>query len=136
MHSYLYEPRPSVGRYYLSNNIWRDAFSTAPWATDLTKLFDQNVVLAGLRTLVPYFTFTGDTQYEYLTPLDADQQNLQQAKQDGDDVAGTPFTACTRRRRWTTWTGIPRSSSAAGAATRRSPTSRSSSRSTTRGICR
>src|SRR5215213_1723457 len=93
MHSYLYEPRPSVGRYYLSNNIWRDAFSTAPWATDLTKLFDQNVVLAGLRTLVPYFTFTGDTQYEYLTPLDADQQNLQQAKQDGDDVAGTPFTA-------------------------------------------
>src|SRR5215213_4257297 len=33
MHSYLYEPRPSVGRYYLSNNIWRDAFSTAPWAT-------------------------------------------------------------------------------------------------------
>jgi len=60
---------------------------------DLTKLFDQNVVLAGLRTLVPYFTFTGDTQYEYLTPLDADQQNLQQAKQDGDDVAGTPFTA-------------------------------------------
>ena len=42
---------------------------------------------------MPYFTFTGDTQYEYLTPLDADQQNLQQAKQDGDDVAGTPFTA-------------------------------------------
>ena len=92
-HSYLYEPRPSVGRYYLSNNIWRDAFSTAPWATDLTKLFDQNVVLQGLSTLVPYFTFTGDTQYEYLTPLDADQANLQQAKQDGDDVAGTPFTA-------------------------------------------
>ena len=41
-HSYLYEPRPSVGRYYLSSNIWRDAYSTAPWATDLTKLFNQD----------------------------------------------------------------------------------------------
>lgn len=93
LHSYLYEPRPSVGRYYLSSNIWRDSYSTAPWATDLTKLFDQAVVLHGLSTLVPYFTFVGDTQYEYLTTLDADQQNLQAAKQAGDDVAGVPFTA-------------------------------------------
>ena len=92
--SYLYEPRPSVGRYYLANNIWRDYYSTAPWATDLTKLFNQNLVLQGLSTLVPYFTFTGDTQYEYLNdPLDPDQAMLQKAKQDGDDVAGVPFTA-------------------------------------------
>jgi len=93
LHSYLYEPRPSVGRYYLSSNIWRDSFSTAPWATDLTKLFNQDLVLSGLRTLVPYFTFTGDTQYENLDPLGADQAMLQKAKQDGDDVAGVPFTA-------------------------------------------
>jgi hypothetical protein len=93
LHSYLYEPRPSVGRYYLSSNIWRDAYSTAPWSTDLTKLFDQNVVLNGLKTLVPYFSFIGDTKYEYLSALDADQANLQAAKQAGDDVAGVPFTA-------------------------------------------
>ncbi|HEY3543600.1 MAG TPA: hypothetical protein VGK79_13770 [Gaiellaceae bacterium] len=93
LHSYLYEPRPSVGRYYLSSNIWRDSYSTAPWGTDLTKLFDQNLVLQGLSTLVPYFTFIGDTQYEYLNTLDADQANLQAAKQAGDDVAGVPFTA-------------------------------------------
>jgi hypothetical protein len=93
LHSYLYEPRPSVGRYYLSSNIWRDSYSTAPWGTDLTKLFDQNLVLQGLSTLVPYFTFIGDTQYEYLSTLDADQANLQAAKQAGDDVAGVPFTA-------------------------------------------
>ena len=93
LHSYLYEPRPSVGRYYLSSNIWRDYYSTAPWATDLTKLFDQNLVLQGLSTLVPYFTFTGDTQYQNLDVLSPDQAMLQQAKQDGDDVAGVPFTA-------------------------------------------
>ncbi|HEY1366011.1 MAG TPA: hypothetical protein VGF23_02815 [Gaiellaceae bacterium] len=93
LHSYLYEPRPSVGRYYLSSNIWRDSFSTAPWATDLTKLFNQQLVLDGLRTLVPYFTFTGDTQYQNLDTLSPDQAMLQQAKQDGDDVAGVPFTA-------------------------------------------
>src|SRR5262249_9158105 len=93
LHSYLYEPRPSVGRYYLSSNIWRDSFSTAPWATDLTKLFNQQLVLDGLRTLVPYFTFTGDTQYENLDALSADQAMLQQAKQDADDGAGPPFTA-------------------------------------------
>jgi hypothetical protein len=92
-HSYLYEPRPGVGRYYLSSNIWRDAFSTAPWATDLTKLFGQDVVLSGLRTLVPYFSFTGDTQFQNLDTLSADQAMLQQAKQDGDDIAGAPFTA-------------------------------------------
>jgi hypothetical protein len=93
LHSYLYEPRPSVGRYYLSSNIWRDAYSTAPWATDLTKLFNQDLVLQGLRTLVPYFSFTGDTQYQNLDPLSPDQAMLQQAKQKGDDVAGVPFTA-------------------------------------------
>jgi hypothetical protein len=93
LHSYLYEPRPSVGRYYLSSNIWRDAYSTAPWATDLTKLFNQDKVLEGLRTLVPYFTFTGDTQYQNLDLASPDQAMLQTAKQHGDDVAGTPFTS-------------------------------------------
>ncbi len=93
LHSYLYEPRPSVGRYYLSSNIWRDAYSTAPWATDLTKLFNQEAVLAGLSTLVPYFTFTGDTKFQNLDLLSPDQAMLQQAKQDGDDVAGVPFSA-------------------------------------------
>src|SRR4051812_47050102 len=91
LHSSLYEPRPSVGRYYLSSNIWRDAYSTAPWSTDLTKLYNQDLVLQGLRTLVPYSTFTGDTQFLNLDALSAEQANLQQAKQDGDDVAGTPF---------------------------------------------
>ena len=93
LHSYLYEPRPSVGRYYLSSNIWRDSYSTAPWSTDLTKLFNQDLVLQGLRTLVPYFMFTGDTQFQNLDTLSADQAMLQQAKQNGDDVAGTPFTS-------------------------------------------
>jgi hypothetical protein len=59
-------------------------------------------VLSGLRTLVPYFTFTGDTEYQYLQTLDADQAMLQQAKQTGGDpvatvagnpVGSVPFTA-------------------------------------------
>jgi hypothetical protein len=93
LHSYLYEPRPSVGRYFLSSNIWHDSYADLPWPTDLTKLYDQQTVLNGLSTLVPYFTFTGDTQYEYLATLDPDQAMLQQAKQNGDDVAGAAFTA-------------------------------------------
>jgi hypothetical protein len=92
-HSYLYEPRPSVGRYYLSSNVWHDSYADLPWPSDLTRLYNQDVVLQGLRTLVPYFTFTGDTQYEYLSTLDPDQAMLQQAKQNGDDVAGVPFIA-------------------------------------------
>ena len=58
-----------------------------------TKLFNQDKVLEGLRTLVPYFTFTGDTQFQNLDALSADQQLLQTAKQHGDDVAGVPFSA-------------------------------------------
>jgi hypothetical protein len=92
-HSYLYEPRPSVGRYYLSSNIWHDSYADLPWPSDLTKLYNQDVVLEGLRTLVPYFTFTGDTKYQSLTTLDPDQAMIQQAKQNGDDVAGAAFTA-------------------------------------------
>src|SRR4051812_6571370 len=93
-HSYLYEPYPSTGQYYMSNNVWDDKFADVPWASDLTKLFDQQTVLDGLATLVPYFSFTGDTQYEYLgeggANYDADQAMLQQAKQDGDDLVGAP----------------------------------------------
>jgi hypothetical protein len=92
-HSYLYEPRPSVGRYFLSSNIWHDSYADLPWPSDLAKLYNQSAVLQGLSTLVPYFSFTGDTQYQYLATLDQDQAMLQQAKQDGDDVAGVPFIA-------------------------------------------
>lgn len=94
-HSYLYEPWPSTGQYFMSNNVWHDKFAEVPWPTDLSKLFNQQAVEAGLSTLVPYFTFTGDTKYEYLNQggadFDADQAMLQQAKQDGDDVAGAAF---------------------------------------------
>jgi hypothetical protein len=101
-HSYLYEPRPSVGRYFLSSNIWHDSYANEPFLSDLQRLYDQTAVLNGLRTLVPYFSFTGDTQYEYLQTLDADQAMLQQAKQNGGDpvatvadnsVGSVPFTA-------------------------------------------
>jgi hypothetical protein len=94
-HSFLYEPWPSTGQYYMSNNVWHDKFAEVPWPSDLTKLFNQQAVLNGLATLVPYFSFTGDTKYEYLdqggAAFDADQAMLQQAKQNGDDVAGAPF---------------------------------------------
>jgi hypothetical protein len=94
-HSYLYEPWPSTGQYYMSNNVWHDKFADVPWPSDLTKLFNQQTVLSGLSTLVPYFSFTGDTKYQYLdqggAQFDADQAMLQQAKQNGDDVAGAPF---------------------------------------------
>jgi pre-peptidase len=96
-HSYLYEPWPSTGQYFMSNNVWHDKFAEVPWPTDLTKLFNQQAVLSGLSTLVPYFSFAGDTKYEYLNQggadFDADQAMLQQAKQNGDDVAGAPFVS-------------------------------------------
>ena len=77
--------RPSVGRYFLSSNIWHDSYADQPFLSDLARLYNQEAVLSGLRTLVPYFTFTGDTEYQYLQTLDADQAMLQQAKQTGGD---------------------------------------------------
>jgi hypothetical protein len=94
LHSYLYEPHPSTGRYWFSDNVWHDANAEVPWASDLTKLYNQSVVLGGLRTLTPYLEFAGDVEFEYLAQggadLDADQAMLEQAKRDGDDVAGAP----------------------------------------------
>ena len=100
LHSYLYEPHPGTGRYWLSDNVWHDTQAEVPFASDLSKLYDQPTVIRGLSTLTPYFTFTGDVQYEYLkdgltgnADYAADQAALDQSKRDGDDIAGTPFTA-------------------------------------------
>src|SRR5262249_16905202 len=80
-----------------SSNVWHDVKAEAPWPSDLTKLYNQDAVLSGLRTLVPYFTFEGDTKFQYLNDggpdYTADQSILDQAKAKGDDIAGTPFTA-------------------------------------------
>jgi hypothetical protein len=95
LHSYLYEPWPGTGRYWFSENVWHDAKAELPWASDLTRLYDQDKVLAGLRTLMPYFDFAGDVRFQYLAEsgadFDADQAALDQAKLDGDDVAGEIF---------------------------------------------
>jgi len=97
LHSYLYEPQPATGQYWFSDNVWHDAKATLPWASDLSKLYNQDVVLAGLRTLTPYLTFAGDVKFQYLqqggADFTADQAMLDQAKQDGDDIAGAPGTA-------------------------------------------
>lgn len=94
LHSYLYEPHPSTGQYWFSDNVWHDAKAELPWASDLSKLYDQDTVLAGLRTLTPYLTFAGDVRFAYLAEggadNDADQAMLDQAKADGDDTAGAP----------------------------------------------
>jgi hypothetical protein len=94
LHSYLYEPWPATGQYWLSDNVWHDANAQLPWASDLSKLYNQDVVLAGLRTLTPYLTFSGDAKFQYLqhggADYNADQAMLEQAKRDGDDVAGAP----------------------------------------------
>ena len=94
LHSYLYEPHPATGRYWFSDNVWHDANAELPWASDLQRLYNQDVVLGGLRTLTPYLEFAGDVKFEYLaqggTDFAADQAMLEQAKQDGDDVAGAP----------------------------------------------
>ena len=94
-HSYLYEPRPGTGRFFLSDNVWHDRLTV--YRSDLTKLYDQEAALRGLRTLTPYFEFDGDVVYQYLDDIGrhpeyaADQQALDQAKQNGDDVAGVPL---------------------------------------------
>jgi hypothetical protein len=97
LHSYLYEPQPATGKYWFSDNVWHDAKAELPWASDLSKLYDQTTVLAGLRTLTPYLEFSGDVKFEYLqqggADFTADQAMLDQAKQDGDDVAGAPGVA-------------------------------------------
>jgi len=94
LHSYLYEPYPATGQYWFSDNVWHDAKAELPWASDLSKLYDQDTVLAGLRTLTPYLTFAGDVRFAYLAEggadNDGDQAMLDQAKLDGDDVAGAP----------------------------------------------
>ncbi|MBA3364481.1 MAG: PPC domain-containing protein [Actinobacteria bacterium] len=97
LHSYLYEPWPGTGQFWMSDNVLHDKFAEVPWPSDLTKLYDQATAIKGLSTLTPYFNFKGDVNFEYLmqggTEYDADQAMLQQAKQNGDDIAGTPFTA-------------------------------------------
>ena len=94
LHSYLYEPHPATGRYWFSDNVWHDANAELPWASDLSKLYNQSIVLNGLRTLTPYLEFAGDVKFQYLAQggvdYTADQAMLEQAKQDGDDVAGVP----------------------------------------------
>ena len=94
LHSYLYEPQPATGQYWFSDNVWHDAKAELPWASDLSKLYNQEVVLAGLRTLTPYLTFAGDVRFAYLAEggadNDADQAMLDQAKRDGDDIVGAP----------------------------------------------
>ncbi|HUP33261.1 MAG TPA: hypothetical protein VM184_09540 [Gaiellaceae bacterium] len=94
LHSYLYEPYPATGQYWFSDNVWHDAKAELPWASDLSKLYDQDTVLAGLRTLTPYLTFAGDVRFAYLAEggadNDADQAMLDQAKLDGDDIVGVP----------------------------------------------
>ena len=94
LHSYLYEPQPATGQYWFSDNVWHDAKAELPWASDLNKLYNQDIVLAGLRTLTPYLTFAGDVRFAYLAQggadNDADQAMLDQAKADGDDIAGAP----------------------------------------------
>jgi hypothetical protein len=94
LHSYLYEPWPGTGRFWFSENVWHDAKAELPWASDLTKLYNQTVVLGGLRTLAPYFDIQGDVRFQYLgqggADFTADQAMLDQAKLDGDDVAGVP----------------------------------------------
>ena len=86
LHSYLYEPRPQTGQYYLSSNIWHDQNADVPWPSDLTKLYNQDATLSGLRTLVPYLSFMGDTKFQYLSDgsdphYAGDQAMLDQAKQ-------------------------------------------------------
>ena len=94
LHSYLYEPYPATGQYWFSDNVWHDAKAELPWASDLKKLYNQDVVLAGLRTLTPYLNFAGDVRFAYLAEggadNDSDQAMLDQAKRDGDDTAGAP----------------------------------------------
>ena len=94
LHSYLYEPHPQTGRYWFSDNVWHDANAELPWASDLQRLYNQDVVLSGLRTLTPYLEFQGDVRFQYLaqggSDFAADQAMLEQAKQDGDDIAGAP----------------------------------------------
>ena len=92
--SYLYEPRPGAGSFYLSDNVWHDA--TTLYQSDLLKLYHQKEALTGLATLTPYFKFGGDVKNQYLDDVDnhpeyaADQAALDQTKADGDDVAGVP----------------------------------------------
>src|SRR6185436_8504855 len=53
------------------------SWASEPFVSDLQKLYYQEAVLSGLRTLVPDCSFTGDTEYEYLQTLDADKAKFE-----------------------------------------------------------
>ena len=97
LHSYLYEPWPATGRFWLAANIWHDLNAKVPFPSDLTKLYNPDVVLSGLRTLVPYLSFDGDVVFQDLAqpgPHHAqDQAALDSAKAAGDHVAMDVATA-------------------------------------------
>ena len=64
-HSYLYEPRPGTGRFFLSDNVWHD--STTAYDTDLElHLRPAGGARPGCESLTPYFEFDGDVVYQYL----------------------------------------------------------------------
>lgn len=82
LHSFLYEPRPGVGRFFLSDNVWQDANTVI--RSQLPMLYDQPTALEGLRSLTPYFEFEGDVVYEDLAEdhehYAEDQAGLDEAK--------------------------------------------------------
>src|SRR5215210_5780061 len=60
LHSYLYEPWPATGRYWLSDNVWQD-------------------VIAGRKTLTPHLEFPSNVSFRYLKDGAPDQAMLDQA---------------------------------------------------------
>ena len=97
LHSYLYEPWPATGRFWLAANIWHDAKAATPFPSDLKKLYNHDLVLKGLRTLVPYLAFDGDTEFKDLSQPGpshtADQAALDAAKAAGNHTAMNVYTA-------------------------------------------
>ena len=85
---------PGHRQYWFSDNVWHDAKAELPWASDLRSSTTRTSSSPGLRTLTPYLDLRGRRALRVprrgRADNDADQAMLDQAKQDGDDVAGAP----------------------------------------------
>ena len=126
LHSYLYEPRPSVGRYYLSSqHLARRVLDRAVGDRPDEALRPGGGARGPAHARPVLHASRATRSSENLDLLDPDQAMLQQAKQDGDDVAGVPFTAMHTQTAMDYLDANKAGSSAAATATRRSPTSRS-----------
>lgn len=87
---YLYRPR-AYDKFILATNTWHDADAYTPFPSKLEELYDDKLVLAAYRDLIPYATFDGFSRFKYLSKGDPEQDAIDEGKQASISRLPVPF---------------------------------------------